>query len=196
MVDWGLLRSLCLVLASWRRTAEGGSSSLRSREATEDGDTQPLGSFVEVRPSSPGIRRIGFVLASVPLVAVLVWGYGDGLGRDALVSFIDVGQGDSILIRTASGKHVLVDGGGTATFRRPGDQWRERRVPFEIGGKVIVPLLKQRGVRQLDAVMLTHADQDHAGGLLAVLRHMPVSRFITNGTWKSSATMTALYRRL
>ncbi len=186
--------SLCLVFASWRRTAEGGSSSLRSREATEDGDTQPLGSFVEVRPSSPGIRRIGFVLASVPLVAVLVWGYGDGLGRDALVSFIDVGQGDSILIRTASGKHVLVDGGGTAAFRRPGDQWRERRVPFEIGGKVIVPLLKQRGVRQLDAVMLTHADQDHAGGLLAVLRHLPVSRFITNGTWKSSATMTALYR--
>ncbi|RJG26187.1 ComEC/Rec2 family competence protein [Paenibacillus thiaminolyticus] len=186
--------SLCLVFASWRRTAEGGRASLPSREATEDGDTQPLGSFVEVRPSSSGIRRIVFVLASVPLVAALVWGYGDGLGRDALVSFIDVGQGDSILIRTASGKHVLVDGGGTATFRRPGDQWRERRVPFEIGEKVIVPLLKQRGVRQLDAVVLTHADQDHAGGLLAVLRHMPVSRFITNGTWKSSATMTALYR--
>ncbi|CAH8769649.1 ComEC/Rec2 family competence protein [Paenibacillus dendritiformis] len=187
--------SLCLVFAAWRRTAEGGRASLRSRMGTaEEGDTQPLGSFVEVRSSPRGIRHIGSVLAAVPLVVLLAWGYGDGLGRDALVSFIDVGQGDGILIRTASGKHVLVDGGGTVNFRRPGDRWRERRVPFEIGEKVIVPLLKQRGVRRLDAVVLTHADQDHAGGLLAVLRHMPVSRFITNGTWKSSATMTALYR--
>ncbi|WP_242069405.1 ComEC/Rec2 family competence protein [Paenibacillus dendritiformis] len=185
--------SLCLAFASWRWTAKDGGALPRSRVGTE-GDTQPLGTFVEVEPSLGGIRRIASVLAAVPLAMLLVWGYRDGLGRDAVVSFIDVGQGDSILIRTASGKHVLVDGGGTANFRRPGDRWRERRVPFEIGEKVIVPLLKQRGVRRLDAVVLTHADQDHAGGLLAVLRHTPVSRFITNGTWKSSATMRELYR--
>lgn len=192
---WAYYGSLCLVFAAWRRAAEGGRSSLCGRMGTAaDGDTQPLGSYVEVKPPFRGSRAIGAVLAAVPLVMLLVWGYGDGLGRDALVSFIDVGQGDSILIRTPSGKHVLVDGGGTVTFRKTADRWRERRMPFEIGEKVLVPLLKQRGVRRLDAVMLTHADQDHAGGLLAVLRHMPVGRFIMNGTWKSSATMNKLYR--
>ncbi len=50
----------------------------------------------------------------------------------------------------------------------------------------MVPLLKKRGIHRLDTVILTHEDNDHAGGLQAVLQTFPVTRFVFNGTLKSS----------
>ncbi|EJW17304.1 ComEC/Rec2 family competence protein [Paenibacillus alvei] len=161
--------------------------------AVHHGDeTQPL-DFIELPIRGgryQGIRAFGAVFI---FGFVVVQGYTWSRPDDATVSFIDVGQGDSVLISTATGKHMLIDGGGTVNFRKPNDHWRERRVPFEVGEKVVVPLLKQRGIRELDVVLLTHADQDHAGGLQAVLKHIPVKQFIMNGTWKSSVFMNNLY---
>lgn len=98
-----------------------------------------------------------------------------------MVSYLDIGQGDSILITTPSGAHILVDGGGTMNFGQR-EEWRLRRSPFEVGAKVLVPLLKKRGIHRLDAIILTHGDQDHAGGLQAVLEEIPVSALLFNGT--------------
>jgi competence protein ComEC len=68
------------------------------------------------------------------------------------VTMLDVGQGDAILLR--EGTHaVLVDGGNDAR---------------------ILPLLVDRGVRHLDAVVLSHAHPDHCGGLPAVLDQLDV----------------------
>jgi competence protein ComEC len=98
-----------------------------------------------------------------------------------LISYLDVDQGDSILITTPEGSHILVDGGGTLNFGEK-EAWRIRRSPFEVGAKVLVPLLKKRGIHRLDAIILTHGDQDHAGGLQAVLEGIPVSALLFNGT--------------
>ncbi|WP_420850650.1 ComEC/Rec2 family competence protein [Paenibacillus lutrae] len=87
-----------------------------------------------------------------------------------------------------------MDGGGTVTFRKAGEEWKQRRDPFEVGKKLLVPLLKKRGVHQLDAVILTHADQDHSGGLQAVLDGIPVKQFIFNGTYKHNVQIEKLYR--
>ncbi|MBB6020472.1 competence protein ComEC [Paenibacillus sp. JGP012] len=99
-----------------------------------------------------------------------------------VVQFLDIGQGDSTLITTPGGKHILVDGGGTINFGGSEASWKTRRDPYEVGAKVVVPLLKKRGIHQLDAVIATHADQDHAGGLQAVLEQIPVKRLMFNGT--------------
>lgn len=155
-------------------------------------DTQPL-DFIELPIRKGRYQGIIAFAATFIFGFIVMQGYAWNRPHDATVSFIDVGQGDSILLSTATGKHMLIDGGGTVNFRKPNDRWRERRVPFEIGEKVVVPLLKQRGIRELDAVLLTHADQDHAGGLQAVLKHIPVKQFIMNGTWKSSVSMNSLY---
>ncbi|MEK4663222.1 ComEC/Rec2 family competence protein [Priestia sp. FSL H7-0729] len=122
-------------------------------------------------------------LLALSFVAGLWWAYQTpqpaGTG---IVQFLDIGQGDSTLITTPEGKHILVDGGGTVNFGNTEQSWKTRRDPYEVGAKVVVPLLKKRGIHQLDAVIVTHADQDHAGGLQAVLEQLPVKRFMFNGT--------------
>ncbi|WP_405130483.1 ComEC/Rec2 family competence protein [Paenibacillus sp. FSL H8-0317] len=122
-------------------------------------------------------------LLAISFIAGLWWAYQTpkpaGTG---IVQFLDIGQGDSTLITTPEGKHILVDGGGTVSFGNNEQSWKTRRDPYEVGAKVVVPLLKKRGIHQLDAVIVTHADQDHAGGLQAVLEQIPVKRFMFNGT--------------
>ncbi|MFK4171067.1 ComEC/Rec2 family competence protein [Paenibacillus lautus] len=71
------------------------------------------------------------------------------------VFFLDVGQGDSTLIRTPKGQHVLIDGGDN----HKGDE--------------VVDYLKQLGVKSLDAVIATHPDADHIGGLDIVIDAIP-----------------------
>ncbi|CQR57648.1 ComEC/Rec2 family competence protein [Paenibacillus riograndensis] len=122
------------------------------------------------------------LLCAVGLALLLYRGYhSEQLGGAGAISYLDVGQGDSILITTPGGAHILVDGGGTVSFGKK-EAWRVRRSPFEVGAKTLLPLLKQRGIHRLDAIILTHGDQDHAGGLQAVLEGMPVSALLFNGT--------------
>lgn len=122
------------------------------------------------------------LLSAVGLGILLYKGYqSDGQAGRGAISYLDIGQGDSILITTPSGAHILVDGGGTLNFGQK-EEWRVRRSPFEVGAKVLVPLLKKRGIHRLDVIILTHGDQDHAGGLQAVLEEIPVSALLFNGT--------------
>ncbi len=77
------------------------------------------------------------------------------------VTFINVGQGDSILVQAPGGKNVLIDGGGT-----------EGEAAYDIGNNVLVPFLIKRGVRHVDIVAVTHYHVDHAKGIIAVLENI------------------------
>lgn len=74
---------------------------------------------------------------------------------------LDVGQGDAVLVRLPRGEAILVDAGGFGG------------TDFDIGEKVVVPALLHLGVRRLEVAVLTHAHQDHGGGLPAVLEALP-----------------------
>ena len=80
----------------------------------------------------------------------------------AAVVVLDVGQGDSILVRTRAGRTLLVDGGGSS--------WGE----FDVGAEVVVPALRALGIERLDVVAVSHPQADHMGGLAAVLERFPV----------------------
>ena len=74
------------------------------------------------------------------------------------ISFLDVGQGDAIALRTPAGRWLLIDGGPRGPPPR-GDA----------GRRVVVPFLRSHGATQLAAIVATHAHLDHFGGLPAVL---------------------------
>ncbi|WP_107926933.1 MBL fold metallo-hydrolase [Lysinibacillus parviboronicapiens] len=91
-------------------------------------------------------------------------------GQQMLVHFIDVGQGDSILIESPNGKTMLVDGG------------------VKGAGQHIVSYLHELGVKKLDIVVATHPDADHIGGLIPVLNSIDIEQFYDSGKIHTSQT--------
>ena len=88
------------------------------------------------------------------------WGTGGEEAKELEVVFLDVGQGDSTLINTPGGKHILIDGGiGEGSFGSEGQ-----------GKKTILPYLRSHGIDHLDAIVMTHPDFDHIGGLVSVIQ--------------------------
>ena len=77
--------------------------------------------------------------------------------RGLSVTFLDVGQGDSIFLK-AGNRTMLVDCGSSQKQ--------------EIGTDVLIPFLKSQGVRKLDTVVVTHGDQDHVSGIRELLKDM------------------------
>jgi len=101
------------------------------------------------------------------LLVLLIW-TGTGSGH-LEVHFLDVGQGDSILVRLPDGKDMLVDTGG----------WRG---DFDgepgVGDYVVVPYLRRLGINELDALVISHFHEDHAGGMRAVISCLDVDRLV------------------
>ncbi len=116
-------------------------------------------------------RRLRIVGIGVILFFVCWWVASPRIGPDGdrwRVTFLDVGQGDSALIELPDGQTVLIDGG--ARYER-----------FDMGRGVVAPFLWNRGITHLDHVIGTHDQLDHVGGLIWVLRHIPVRRYWANG---------------
>jgi competence protein ComEC len=85
--------------------------------------------------------------------------------RALKVTFIDVGQGDSMFIEFPGRTTMLVDGGGLPTGA------------FDIGESVVSPFLWNKGIKKIDYLVLTHAHPDHAFGLVAVARNFQIGEF-------------------
>ncbi|MDH6366778.1 MULTISPECIES: MBL fold metallo-hydrolase [unclassified Breznakia] len=84
------------------------------------------------------------------------------------VMFIDVGQGDTILIREPFyGKTMLIDVAG--------------HIKRDIANEVIYPVLKSKGIRKIDVVAISHDDYDHSGGLDTLKKLIPIDTVVRSG---------------
>lgn len=120
-----------------------------------------LGVLLLLLPAGVALRLPG---AALLLPALLLPAEAPEQGR-AEVWLFDVGQGLSVLVRTR--EHSLLYDAGP----RFGD--------FDVGERVVLPSLRALNVRQLDMLLLSHADTDHAGGAGAIMAGLPVDRLIS-----------------
>lgn len=121
-----------------------------------------LASVLLARRRAWGAAILG-ILALALAAVITVHPFPPRLANDQLeVTALDVGQGDSLLV-SVGGRTLLIDGGG---LRDPefGDT----------GEDVVGPYLWSRGIRRLDVIALTHAHEDHIGGLYSILANFPV----------------------
>jgi competence protein ComEC len=112
-----------------------------------------------------------FLLTVNMIIFYIIFSAGD---TKLEVSFLDVGQGDAIFITAPGGKQMLIDGGANNSVLR------------ELG-KVM-----SFYDRSIDVVLATHADQDHIGGLVEVLKRFDVDLFVQTNTTSTSAVYLEL----
>lgn len=120
--------------------------------------------------------RASFRLSVLALLApVLFYTAWERLDRphDVEIVVLGVGQGDAIVVRTPTHRWFLIDGGPCWT---DGDS----------GERTILPYLRRQGCKRLDGIILTHAHDDHAGGLASVTEGIPVSAVWDAGQAASS----------
>lgn len=112
----------------------------------------------------PVHRRLRWL--AVPLLLPLFLSWPTPVARGSfVVDVLDVGQGTAVLVRTRH--HALLFDTGA---RYPNG--------YDAGEAVIVPALRALAVPRLDALVVSHADSDHAGGVDSVLRGVPVLRLL------------------
>ncbi len=115
------------------------------------------------------MRRWGVILLFLLILTFLF--SGSLAAEEILVHFIDVGQGDAILIQGPEG-NVLIDGG---------DRW-------DWVGERLISYLEAQGVEKLEAIVSTHPHADHIGGLPAVINNFPVEKIYDSGRIHTTRT--------
>ncbi len=94
-----------------------------------------------------------------------------------IVTVLDVGQADAIVVQTPRGHTLFVDAGGRLERAAQVDGSAAERV----GERTVVPFLLRHGIHAVDAVIISHPHGDHAGGVAPVLRRLRVAEIADGG---------------
>lgn len=90
-----------------------------------------------------------------------------------ILTMIDVGQGDSILLKLAHNQgNILIDTGGQVSYNS--------EKPYDLAQNKIIPYLKSEGINRIDYLILTHGDFDHAGMSINLLKKFKVNKILLN----------------
>lgn len=107
------------------------------------------------------MKKVKIFAVFIFFISLFVCAFGQG--AKLKLHFIDVGEGDAILIELANGKTCLIDTGNLIT------------------GFKVVKYLEKQGIRDLDYLILTHPDLDHIGGAFFILQMLEVKNIYDNG---------------
>ena len=118
-------------------------------------------------------RWLGFCL----LLPALSWAPPKPELGQAWVDVLDIGQGLAVLVRTQN-HQLLYDTGP------------QYSADSNAGLRVVVPYLRASGINKLDALMVSHKDKDHAGGLNAVQDFLPITRYLSSSPELFNTTKT------
>lgn len=113
-------------------------------------------------------RDVGFGCLALAFCGAMLQGVTRS--SDPVLCFLDVGQGDAIVLRDGR-RTLLIDAGGSDPF-------------FNAGERRVAPRLRELGVDRIDLWVLTHPDRDHIGGFTAARRHRRIGRIITHAAFR------------
>jgi competence protein ComEC len=141
----------------------------RTAEAAEPKKRRGL-RFFDLRGNS---RWIAVVLALAFVSGVAdagYWIYQRFYRSDLRVTVIDVGQGSAALLQLPGGTCALADGGGFAD-----------NAVFDVGARVLAPLLRRKKILTVEMLILSHPNSDHLNGLIYIADRFGVKQIWTNG---------------
>lgn len=125
------------------------------------------------------MKGVIFILRTIIIILILsIIPFITSCGKEQLLSvhIIDVGQGDSILIKTPDSKNILIDGGD------------------EDSEKIIKSYLKKENIKKFDMVFASHPDTDHIGSLDYIIDNFQVNSIYMPETTSDNTAFTNLLR--
>ncbi len=159
--------TLWIIQLGWQGLAWLAAGSLAQIEAPElSWPVLALGALAAgllLAPRGVPGRWLGLVL----LLPLLFTRVGRPIEGDFQFTLLDVGQGLASVVTTR--RHALVYDTGARFSSR-----------FDAGSAVVLPYLRSRGIKAIDKLVLSHADNDHAGGANEILRQIPVKQVLTS----------------
>lgn len=112
-------------------------------------------------------KHLILALCLVLSISLVGWKVDQTPFDQARIVFLDVGQGDSVHIKTDSGGNILIDGGGNPNYN--------------VGSKILKPYLLKNGYSQVNLALATHLHTDHYLGLRQLSEEFKVSQEIITG---------------
>ena len=162
----------------WRQVAFAEAARVASLFRRRSSSNPPHREGTGIHWRIPNLYLSLTVAVALGVAATILWlRVVDGPDGRLHVYFLDIGQGDSTLIVTPSGRRVLVDGG-------PDGDVTSQELANALPG----------GDRSMDLVIVTHLDSDHSHGLLEVLDRYTVGAVLT-GPISSGSTLPAEWDR-
>lgn len=122
------------------------------------------------------LLALALVFLAATSAAQAQWNSRRPSGRTLVIEVLDIGQGDSILIRSPEGKTALIDAGPTK--------------------RGAVALLKRQGITHVDLVAISHHHSDHYGGMEEVVRELHPRYFLSAHSAHSTRTYLNLLREV
>jgi competence protein ComEC len=117
---------------------------------------------------------VGARLLGLLLFLPLIFPRQDGFPEDSLaLHVLDVGQGLAIILRTRSHSMVYDTGAGFTDG-------------FDSGAQIVLPVLAELGITKIDTLIVSHGDNDHAGGVNSVIEGIAVDRFLSSDSTHNS----------
>lgn len=124
-------------------------------------------------------RKYVYSFLTIGVSILLIVNFTDVYQDRLRINFIDVGQGDSCLIRY-KGTNIMIDSGGSLSKNKDGKS-------YDIGENVLNNYLLNRGITRLDYIMASHFDEDHSQGFVFLLKNMKVKNVIISEQYKTSS---------
>ncbi len=123
--------------------------------------------------SRQGGLRFAVVVVAIAVAGIvldsLYWSYQRFWSKQMRVTIVDVGHGSAGVVEMPGGEVLLLDGGGFSD-----------NASFDVGYRIVAPLLWRKKIRTVRTAFLSHPDSDHLNGLIYISRHFHVARILSN----------------